>query len=444
MSESPDTPVAIDRVDRARGEGDRVRLRLSGRRLRTDHVDDEPLLVIQLQGRRHRFPADPAQGAPVAGGAWEATFTVPSWAEPRRAGQAAVWLGNAVVPMPLPGEASAAQAPAVHPVASWARPAERFPAPPALGQARAAECPSPSWYPSHPPAAGVFDESEAIVDTGRTGPLAELLFRENVTALHSELEQRSADVGRLRGTLADAQAQLTARATTQAALEVAHAELRSELQQLMAAAGAQREDFDRRLGEITADRDRLQGELDVERERLTAELDSERARLQSELAGQRDRLTGELNDERDRLTAERDRLAGDRDRLAAELAGVRAEHDSERGRAGETAAELGAERDRLTEEVAALRAQLHEASSRGQGQDDDLYALREQLATTQVSRDAAGAEAESLRAELDRLGTELAVSREQLAAQGGDLGEAQRLLADARAMTEQLRGQNPH
>ena len=422
MSESPDTPVAIDRVDRARGDGDRIRLRLSGRRLRTDHIDDEPLLVIQLQGRRHRFPADPAHGAPVGGGTWEATFTVPSWAEPRRAGQAAVWLGNTVVPMPLPGESTSAPPPALHPVSSWGRPAGRFPAPPALGQARAADCSSPEWPPAYPSdyvstgvPAGAEEGGEPIVDTGRTGPLAELLFRENVTALHSELEQRSADVARLRGTLADAQAQLTARATTQAALEVAQAELRSELQQLMAAAGAQREDFDRRL----------------------AELESERDRLRSELASERDRLSAELDTERDRLTSERDRLA-------AELAQTRAEHASERARAGETAAELSTERDRLTEEVAALRAQLHEASSRGLGQDDDLSALREQLASTQVTRDAAASEAEGLRAELERLGIELAVSREQLAAQGGDLGEAQRLLADARAMTEQLRGQNPH
>lgn len=323
------------------------------------HAGHEPLLVIQIQGRRHRYPAEAGRDrVPLAPGAWEATFTVPSWAEPRRAGQAAVWLGDSVIPVPPAGEAAPA------PVAA------PDPAPREVGE-------SP----------------EAIVDTGRTGPLAELLFKENVTALHAELEQRSAEAGRLRGALADAQAQLTARATTQAALEVAQAELRSELTQLMAAATAQREDFDRRLHEAESQRDRLAGELQAERARASD--------------------------------------------AGAELA-------AERGRASELAAGLVAERDRLTQESAALRARLEEAASHRQGHADDLGALREQLAATQVARDASAGEVEGLRAELTRLGTELAVAREQLVAQGGDLGEAQRLLADAKAMTEQLRGQNTH
>jgi chromosome segregation ATPase len=75
--------------------------------------------------------------------------------------------------------------------------------------------------------------------------------------------------------------------------------------------------------------------------------------------------------------------------------------------------------------------------------ESERDALREQLAAAQVSREAAAGEVAGLRAELDRLGSELAVSREQMSAHGGDLGEAQRLLTDARALTEQLRGQNP-
>jgi hypothetical protein len=59
-----------------------------------------------------------------------------------------------------------------------------------------------------------------------------------------------------------------------------------------------------------------------------------------------------------------------------------------------------------------------------------------------VARDAAAGEVGGLRGELERLGSELAITRERYSAQGGDLGEAQRLLADARALTEQLRGQS--
>jgi hypothetical protein len=49
-----------------------------------------------------------------------------------------------------------------------------------------------------------------------------------------------------------------------------------------------------------------------------------------------------------------------------------------------------------------------------------------------------------LRAELERLGSELAVTREHQSAHGGDLGEAQRLLAEARSLSEQLRSQSSH
>jgi hypothetical protein len=46
-----------------------------------------------------------------------------------------------------------------------------------------------------------------------------------------------------------------------------------------------------------------------------------------------------------------------------------------------------------------------------------------------------------LRAELSRLGSELAVTREQADAGDSELGAAQQLLEDARALTAQLRGE---
>jgi hypothetical protein len=69
----------------------------------------------------------------------------------------------------------------------------------------------------------------------------------------------------------------------------------------------------------------------------------------------------------------------------------------------------------------------------------EVASLREQLAITAISRDAAVAEAAGLRAELTRLGSELAVTREQVDAGDGELGAAQQLLEDARALTAQLR-----
>ena len=215
---------------------------------------------------------------------------------------------------------------------------------------------------------------DSVVDTGRTGPLAELLFKESVSALHAELEQRSTDVARLQGSLADAQSELEARTAMQAALELAHGDLRVELQELMSAVGVQREEFEKRLAT-------------AEDRRATAE--AERDRLREELAAS------------DAMTQREVDAAGEQSRR--ELAELITAHD-------------------------ALNA--------------ELGALRDQLASAQVARDTAVGEAAGLLAELERLGSELAAAREDHAAHGGDLSEAQRLLAEARSLSAQLRSQS--
>ncbi|MGZ4274594.1 MAG: hypothetical protein ACXVRP_12630, partial [Solirubrobacteraceae bacterium] len=68
---SADTPLAIDRADRARTEDGGVALRLSGRWLRPPATDqNEPLLVVQVQGRRHRFPASDDGDGQTDNGTW--------------------------------------------------------------------------------------------------------------------------------------------------------------------------------------------------------------------------------------------------------------------------------------------------------------------------------------------------------------------------------------
>lgn len=190
--------------------------------------------------------------------------------------------------------------------------------PPALGEACAWR--DEGGLPAQPP----------LVESGRSGPLADLLYKEGVEALRAELEQRSGEVARLRGALADVTAQLEARTAVQASLQAAHDELREELRRLIAAVAGRRAELERRTARLEA-------------------------------------------------------------RVAA----------------------LGSERDEL----------------------------RRQLATAQVSRDAAVGEAAGLREELERLGGEVAAARERAAAREGNLGEAQRLLAEARALTRQLHEQ---
>jgi hypothetical protein len=349
-------PLVLDRIERARGDGDRVRLRLSGRWLGPGEPGDhEALLVIQLQGRRHRFPAlaeDDGSAAELPG-TWQAEFAIPPWAVPTRAGQAAVWVGNAVIAVGPPGSAVAPPAGATP---------EPEPEPPGV-----------AGVPATPDPAAPGGEGDEPAPP-RSGPLADLLLKETVAALHAELERRSAEAAQLRGALADAHSELEARAARQATLEAAHGELRHELEQLMDAVARQRRGFE---------------------DRSTASAD-EVSRLREELV-----LVG----------------AG-RDAAEAALAAAR-------------------------EQAAGLRDQMSARGSAERELAQETASLREQLATAHISRDAAVGEAGGLRAELERLGAELAVTREQMTAHGGDLGEAQRLLADARALTEQLRGESP-
>jgi hypothetical protein len=406
-SASADIPVAIDRVECTRSDRDGIELRLTGRWLgAAESGGSEPLLVVQVQGRRHRFtPARDGHGLPPGG--WEATFRIPPWAQPRHEGQAALWVGTSVVPVPLPGV-----------FGDGSDPAHRLPPPPALGEARA-------WPPDvAPPPADVdparfSDSPDPAVDTGRTGPLAELLFKESVSALHAELEERSAEVARLQGAVADARSELEARTSRQSALESAHGDLRGELQELMGAVGVQRDDYERRL---------------LQAEERAASAEAERDRLGAELAAERDRLGAQVQAERDRVSAE---VQAERERLRAEL-------DAERGRTAAQLSHLSAARDAADADAADARHRLAAAASGRQHHAAELSALRDQLAAAQVSRDAAAGEVAGLRIELERLGSELAITREHQSSQGADLGEAQRLLAEARSLSEQLRSQSSH
>jgi DNA repair exonuclease SbcCD ATPase subunit len=293
-------PLQIDRVHGSRPAAGEIRLVLTGHwRAEPPVGGREPLLVIQLEGRRHRFAAERAQAEPPPDGAWSATFAIPDWAEPRQEGQAAVWVGRHVVPLPPLRSGPRAVPP---PLGAAVPLAEQGPAAPACEQ----RSPAP------------------VGDISRSGPLADMLLKDTVSALHEELGQRTAETARLRGALADAQAELETRASTQAQLE---------------------------------------------------------------------RTVGELSDELRRLMA-------------------------------------------AVEEHA---AELAEATGRHAG---ELAAIRRELAAAQVARDAALSEAAGLRGELSRVGAELAVSREKASSESGDLAEASRLLADAKALASRLRDES--
>jgi hypothetical protein len=482
-------PLAIDRVERSRAKQDQVRLRLTGRWLTGDEAagwagsGSEALLVVQTHGRRHRFAAtvENRDGDPSA--EFSASFTLPDWAVPDQAGQAVLWVGDDVVPVPPPGAAGAgavrrsAEPPAERggrnvasgPEARGAAGEQAVTAGAVTGTGR-------EVTGSGRELTGTGGEGET---SGRSGPLSELLFKETVTALRAELQQRTAEVARLRASLA--QAQLAGPGSEGAGgdpeVESTHAELRAELRRLMDAVGVQRREFDAELATVRSEL----GDVRAELEGARAELEGARAELQQARAD-RDAAREELESRLASAHTEFDQqLAAARAEGEAAVAAARAEGEAAvaaaraegeaavaAARAEGEAAVATARREAETEielarqetetmlaaaregaesraeaaeaEARELAARLREHAAGERRRSEEAAILREQLAAAHVARDAAMGEAGGLRVELERVAGELAVLRERSGHAGDELSEARQLLADARALTDRLRG----
>jgi hypothetical protein len=401
---STDLPLQIDRLHGSRSSAGEIRLVVAGRWPggTPGPADREALLVIQVEGRRHRFAPDPGgletDGPPED--RWTATFTIPAWAEPRREGQAALWVGSSVIPLPT---LHAGQAGAPPPLAS------AIPAPSAGAESSVLSGPpEASGAPAPPPPSRTFNLPPVSVapEAPRSGPLADVLLKETVAALHAELEHRSAEGARLRGALADTQSELEARVANQAQLESTLGELGVELRRLMEAVEEQQQELDER----SADR--------------------ERQRVQDE-----QRLT-ELKAAHEAKLAE---LASAHETRLAELTAAQDKHMEELAALREQVRQTATATEEREAELARVREQLGSAVANADQRGAEAAALREELAAANVSRDAAIGEVAGLRDELTRLGSELAATRERVDSQTGDLGEATRLLADAKALAERLR-----
>jgi chromosome segregation ATPase len=101
-----------------------------------------------------------------------------------------------------------------------------------------------------------------------------------------------------------------------------------------------------------------------------------------------------------------------------------------------TLVELRVELDRLRAQVADQHHELRERAL-------ESAALRRDLAAAGASRESVTSEATGLRSELGRISSELGVTREQVQSESGHLAEASRLLADARALADGLRTDEP-
>jgi chromosome segregation ATPase len=153
------------------------------------------------------------------------------------------------------------------------------------------------------------------------------------------------------------------------------------------------------------------------------------AALHAELeqrTGETTRLRGAVADLQSELTARAAAQAG----VEAMLGDLRAELH----RLREIIEQRSREHERALAEAQAERAAARDALA------CERAAAQRRIAQLTVSRGAALSEVAGLRAELERLGAEGAAAREELTAHSGNLGEAQRLLDDVRALADDLRG----
>jgi hypothetical protein len=304
MSDLPGTAaVGIETVEWAAETGGNLTLRITGRwRRRRPAATGQPTLMIEAEGRRHRFPAlpEPPSLGGTGPGVWRLSFTVPGWMAPDL-GRTWLQLGTVVVPLPVavpaPGEV----------LASWAEPRPD----PSGGagprpEASASEPTEPEPEPT-PPLAAVPPLPEP--------PPPELPLAARVSELASRVES-------LEHELADARTERDRLAETAAegergrrrAEQRAHAEqaLRQDIAQQLEASAREAERARQAMGDLAAAEDRIR----------TLEEELHRARRRSDEAEQ---LAAAAQAARDRAERQRD----DRER---ELAAARAAAASEGAR----------------------------------------------------------------------------------------------------------------
>lgn len=204
MAEDPAEPLelSVDRVEVAESGSEKIIVRVVGSGSGGDAAGGA-ILVVEARGHAHRFAPIPHPRRTVgpANGEWSVSFSVPAWLRLHLTGETWLSVGGSVVALPAPSEASAAAEPSAEgePPANpedEAPAAERLVVPPVLSD-------------EPPPDEGYL-----------------------VNALRQEAQERAAEEARLRGALADANAELAARNATIDRFHSVQQELREELERL--------------------------------------------------------------------------------------------------------------------------------------------------------------------------------------------------------------------
>jgi hypothetical protein len=307
MSELPGTSaVSIESVEWSAESGGNLTVRITGRwRRRRPVSTGQPTLVIEAEGRRHRYPAmpEPPSLGGTGPGVWRLSFTIPGWMAPEL-GRTWLQFGTVIVPLPVavpaPGEGGRGD-----------RAAPPEPAPP----------PSGSERPPPPPAFDIDpDEPAEPPDFEPTRGVDELTQR--VDALEDELR----DARSMRDELA---ASLEERERKRRIAEQrAHAEqaLRKDLARQLSSSAREADRARQALGDLAAAEERIRSLEDELRHARRRSDEAEQIAAAATAARQRA--------ERERALAEQ-RLKRRAEAGAAEAARLRFEHELRGRRAGQ-------------------------------------------------------------------------------------------------------------
>ena len=316
MSELPGTSaVSIESVEWSAESAGNLTVRITGRwRRRRPVSTGQPTLVIEADGRRHRYPAmpEPPSLGGTGPGVWRLSFTIPGWMAPEL-GRTWLQFGTVVVPLPVavPAPGEGVMGDTVTPPGPSASPSSEPPPPP------------PHSFEPDP------DEPEEPPDFEEARRVAELTQR--VDALEDELRGARSVRDELAATLQERERK------RRIAEQRAHAEqaLRRDLARRLSTSAQESERARQAMGELAAAEERirsLEEELGHARRRsdeaeqvaAAATAARQRAERERELAEQRlQRRAGAGSAEAARLRIEqelRGRRAGQAARVPAEPA----------------------------------------------------------------------------------------------------------------------------
>ena len=431
MSELPGTSaVSIESVEWSAESGGNLNVRITGRwRRRRPVSTGQPTLVIEADGRRHRYPAmpEPPSVGGTGPGLWRLSFTIPGWMAPEL-GRTWLQFGTVIVPLPVAVPAPGEGAPAGTAPPRAAAPPAAPPHRPSPSSDRPAHGPAPQLAADEPEEP---EEPEEPPDFERARGVAELTQR--VDALEGELREARSVRDELVASLEERER------TRRIAEQRAHAEqaLRRDLARQLSSSAQEAERSRQAMGDLAAAEERIRGlEQDLQRARRRSD-EAEQVAAAATAARQRAERERELAEQKLQRRAE----AG-----SAETARVRFEHELRGRRAGQAIripaepaagapsapaqAPAPAADEARSDVVAVLRAELGSRARADAAQRARLIDAESRLAARVVLERRTSAVLADLRAELESLGGELTRER------------AQRIDAERRAaeLERELRG----